>query len=110
MEEQRQQQQVQQERYQGYSQGEEEPSQEVKSVHGDSTSPPALQLQANHAAMLSTTEAHLNTRNTLRAHNLKIRKIIEWLRKEYPTVASSIIVPLTQEQKTCRWWPQVLQE
>ena len=99
MEEQRQQQHVQQERYQGYSQGEEEPSQEVNSVHGDSTSPPALQLQANHAAMLSTTEAHLNTRNTLRAHNLKIRKIIEWLRKEYPTVASSMIVPLTQEQK-----------
>ena len=100
MEEQRQQQQVQQQRYQGYSQGEEEPSQEVNSVHGDSTSPPALQLQANHAAsMLSTTEAHLNTRNTLRAHNLIIRKIIEWLRKEYPTVAPSMIVPLMQEQK-----------
>ena len=30
-----------------------------------------LQLQANHAAMLLTTEAHLNTQKTIRAHKLK---------------------------------------
>ena len=39
-----------------------------------------LELQANHAAMLLTTEAHLNTRNTICAHNLKLHKIIKWLR------------------------------
>ena len=69
-------------------------------IENGSASPPLpLQLQANHAAMLSTTEAHLNTRNTIRAHNLKLHKIIKWLKTEYPTVAPSMLVPLTQEQK-----------
>ena len=58
-----------------------------------------LQLQANHAAMLPTTEAHLNTRKNICAHNLKLHKLIKLLRTEYPTVAPSMLVPLTQEQK-----------
>ena len=49
--------------------------------------------------MFSTTEAHLNTQKTIRSHNLKLHKIIKWLRTEYPIVAPSTLVPLTQEQK-----------
>ena len=69
-------------------------------VKNGGTSPPLpLQPQANHAAMLSTTEAQLNTKNTIRTHNLKLNQIIKWLRTEYPTVAPSMLVPLMQEQR-----------
>ena len=30
---------------------------------------------------------------------MKVHKIVKWLRTEYPTVAPSILVPLTQDQK-----------
>lgn len=49
--------------------------------------------------MLLTTEAHFNTQNTVQAHNLKLQKIIKWLRNEYPAVAPSLSVPLTQEER-----------
>ena len=49
--------------------------------------------------MLSTTEAHLNTQNNIRAHNLELHKIIKWLIMDYPNVAPIMLVPLTQEQK-----------
>ena len=52
-------------------------------VENGGTSPPlSLQIQANHATMLSTTQAHLNTQNNTSAHNLKLHKIIKWLRTE----------------------------
>jgi hypothetical protein len=65
----------------------------------DGLIPSPIQLLPTHAAALSTTEAHASMRNTIRGHNLKIKKMLEWMQTNYPTDFTSFTVLLTPEQR-----------
>ena len=57
-----------------------------------------LKILDNHAKAVIETEKYIQTVATVRSHNLKIMKMIEWVQKNYKSYAKTVVIKLTSEQ------------
>lgn len=57
-----------------------------------------LKILDNHAKAVFETEKHIQTVGTVRSHNLRIMKMIEWAQKNYKSYAKTVVIKLTSEQ------------
>ena len=61
-----------------------------------------VQLSNEHAQAVRSTEDHACSKETTRSHNRKLKKLIEWMRTNYPNESASMIRELTDEEKEDR--------